>query len=148
MYSIKYNMVDSNIINKHQLFVCCILLVDFQHLSTSMGFCPLVDFQRTQKGCIPRHLRGSLGLGPRALVGICVNRFSTQKWRLCFFSRMRSEGSRFTWGSGGEAVFAKFCVCVRNRPQPFASVRNRLRYRRKALHSGERVRRGPESVSC
>ena len=27
---------------------------------------------------------------------------------------MRSEGSRFTWGSGGEAVFAKFCVCVRN----------------------------------
>ena len=41
------------------------------------------------------------------------------------FSRMRSEGSRFTWGSGGEAVFAKFCVCGRNRPQPFATVRNR-----------------------
>ena len=60
---------------------------------------------------------------------------------------MRSEGSRFTWGSGGEAVFAKFCVCGRNRPQPFASVRNRLRDRRKALHSGERVRSGPESVS-
>ena len=38
------------------------------------------------------------------------------------FSRMRSEGSRFTWGSGGEAVFAKFCVCVRNRSQPFATV--------------------------
>ena len=36
------------------------------------------------------------------------------------FSRMRSEGSRFTWGSGGEAVFAKFCVCGRNRPQPSA----------------------------
>ena len=34
------------------------------------------------------------------------------------FSRMRSEGSRFTWGSGGEAVFAKFCVCGRNRSQP------------------------------
>ena len=39
-----------------------------------------------------------------------------------FYSRMRSEGSRFTWGSGGEAVFAKFCVCVRNRRQPFATV--------------------------
>ena len=38
------------------------------------------------------------------------------------FSRMRSEGSRFTWGSGGEAVFAKFCVCVRNRPQPSATA--------------------------
>ena len=60
---------------------------------------------------------------------------------------MRSEGSRFTWGSGGEAVFAKFCVCGRNRPQPFASVRNRLCVRRKALHSGERVWSGPDSVS-
>ena len=40
-----------------------------------------------------------------------------------FFSRMRSEGSRFTWGSGGEAVFAKSCVCDRNRSQPFATVR-------------------------
>ena len=36
---------------------------------------------------------------------------------------MRSEGSRFPWGSGGEAVFAKFCVCGRNRPQPSATVR-------------------------
>ena len=64
-----------------------------------------------------------------------------------YFSRMRSEGSRFTWGSGGEAVFAKFCVCGRNRRQVFATVRNRLRDRRKALHSGERVWSGPESVS-
>ena len=55
------------------------------------------------------------------------------------FSRMRSEGSRLTWGSGGEAVFAKFCVCVRNRSQVFAT---------EALHSGERVWSGPESVSC
>ena len=39
-----------------------------------------------------------------------------------FFSRMRSEGSRFTWGSGGEAVFAEFCVCVRNRSQVSATV--------------------------
>ena len=38
------------------------------------------------------------------------------------FSRMRSEGSRFIWGSGGEAVFAESCVGVRNRPQPFATV--------------------------
>ena len=40
----------------------------------------------------------------------------------CLFSRMRSEGSRFIWRSGGEAVFAKFCVCVRNRRQPSATV--------------------------
>ena len=32
-----------------------------------------------------------------------------------WFSRMRSEGSRFIWGSGGEAVFAESCVYVRNR---------------------------------
>ena len=50
---------------------------------------------------------------------------------------MRSEGSRFIWGSGGEAVFAESC----------ASDRNRLRERRKALHSGECARRDPESVS-
>ena len=60
---------------------------------------------------------------------------------------MRSEGSRFTWGSGGEAVFAKFCVCGRNRSQVSASVRNRLCVRRKALHNIERVWSGPESVS-
>ena len=35
---------------------------------------------------------------------------------------MRSEGSRFIWGSGGEAVFAESCVYVRNRPQPSATV--------------------------
>ena len=39
-----------------------------------------------------------------------------------FYSRMRSEGSRFTWGSGGEAVFAKSCVCDRNRRQPSATA--------------------------
>ena len=49
----------------------------------------------------------------------------SRSWRCqCFptFSRMRSEGSRFTWGSGGEAVFAKSCVCDRNRRQPSATV--------------------------
>ena len=40
---------------------------------------------------------------------------------------MRSEGSRFIWGSGGEAVFAESCVYVRNRSQPFATVRNQSR---------------------
>ena len=60
---------------------------------------------------------------------------------------MRSEGSRFTWGSGGGAVLAKSCVCDRNRPQPFAIVGNRLRERRKALHRGKCVWSGPESVS-
>ena len=43
--------------------------------------------------------------------------------------------------------FAFATATVRNRSQPFATVRNRLRDRRKALHSGERVRSGPESVS-
>ena len=46
------------------------------------------------------------------------------------------------WGSGGEAVFAKICVCGRNRSQPPATVRNRLRVRRKALHCGECCRKG------
>ena len=68
-------------------------------------------------------------------------------WVLQSCSRMRSEGSRFTWGSGGEAVFAKSCVCDRNRRQPSATVGNRLREGRKALHSGECVRSGSESVS-
>ena len=36
-------------------------------------------------------------------------------------SRMPSEGSPFTWGSQGEAAFAKFCVCE---PQPSATVGN------------------------
>ena len=40
----------------------------------------------------------------------------------CCCSRMRSEGSRFIWGSGGEAVFAESCVCVRNRPPTTATV--------------------------
>ena len=35
---------------------------------------------------------------------------------------MRSEGSRFIWGSGGEAVFAESCVYVRNRSQASATV--------------------------
>ena len=43
--------------------------------------------------------------------------------------------------------FAFATATVGNRPQVFASVRNRLRVRRKALHSGERVWSGPESVS-
>ena len=78
-----------------------------------------------------------------------------------YFSRIRSEGSRFIWGCGGEAVFAERCVCVRkrsqpfatvrNRPQPFATVRNRPRdrprHRRKALHRGECAWSDPESVS-
>ena len=38
---------------------------------------------------------------------------------------MRSEGSRFIWGFGGEAVFAESCVYVRNRSQPSATVRVR-----------------------
>ena len=45
---------------------------------------------------------------------------------VCFFSRMRSEGFSFnSWGSGGRALFATHCLYVRNRPQPFATVRGR-----------------------
>ena len=43
-----------------------------------------------------------------------------------FFSRMRSEGFSFnSWGSGGKVLFATRCFYVRNRPQPFATVRSR-----------------------
>ena len=63
----------------------------------------------------------------RSLSPSTVHPCSPWAEHICFFSpvfsRMRSEGSRFTWGSGGEAVFAKFCVCVRNRRQPSATVR-------------------------
>ena len=38
------------------------------------------------------------------------------------FSRMRSEGSRFIWGSGGEAVFAESCVYVGNRSRATTTV--------------------------
>ena len=42
------------------------------------------------------------------------------------FSRMRSQGSRVTLGvCGVEGVFARRCVYVRNRLQPFENVRNR-----------------------
>ena len=42
------------------------------------------------------------------------------------FSRMRSKGSRFhSGGLEAEGVFARRCLTVRNRPQPFATVRNR-----------------------
>ena len=78
---------------------------------------------------LARPLR-ALGGGYRAVFPECVARVPVSHW-----------------GSGGEAVFAKFCVCDRNRSQPFATVRNRPRYRRKALHSGECVWSGPESVS-
>ena len=36
-----------------------------------------------------------------------------------------AKGSRLTWESEARAVFAGRCFCVRNRPQPFATVRNR-----------------------
>ena len=50
-----------------------------------------------------------------------------------FFSRIRSEGFSFnSWGSGGRVLFATRCFYVRNRPQtvrnrsqPFATVRSR-----------------------
>ena len=81
---------------------------------------------------------GCVSLGPETQSGDAI------KWSN--FSRMRSEGSRFIWGSGGEAVFAESCLYVRNRSQPSATVRNRLRVRRKALHSGECTWSDPENV--
>ena len=60
--------------------------------------------------------------------------FLQEDYLLCdfstFYSRMRSKGSRFTLGFRGvEGVFARRCVYVRNRPQPFATVCNRATVR-------------------
>ena len=41
------------------------------------------------------------------------------------FPECVAKGSRLTWESEGRAVFAGRCFPVRNRPQPFASVRIR-----------------------
>ena len=50
-------------------------------------------------------------------------------WAMVYFSRMRSKGSRFTLGVWGLRVCSldvAFTVAtVRNRPRPFATVRNR-----------------------
>ena len=60
--------------------------------------------------------------------------------------------ARFPFHLGGLGVrlcspkVAFATATVGNRPQPSATVRNRLRDRRKALHSGECIRTGPESV--
>ena len=53
----------------------------------------------------------------------------------------------FHLGVWGWGCVRKNCVCDPHRSQPSATVRNRLRWRRKALHSGECVWSGPESVS-
>ena len=61
-----------------------------------------------------------------------------------FFSRMRSEGSRFTlgvWGWGCVRPMLRLC------PQPSATAVNRPRVRRKALLNGECIWRGLESES-
>ena len=55
----------------------------------------------------------------------CFEHLFTYSTRLCSFSRMRSEGSRFTGGLGVEGVFARRCPTVRNCVQPFATVRSR-----------------------
>ena len=95
-----------------------------------------------KKRCVP-HYAALLGR-PVARVGCC--------WGVQFFldpvvvrrpviSRMRSEGSRLTLGVWGWG-------CVRQKlrlgPQLSATVRNRLRVRRKALHSGECTWSGTE----
>ena len=59
------------------------------------------------------------------------------------FSRMRSEGSRFTlgvWGQGCVRQMLRLC------PQPSASVCNRLHEGLKALHSGELCRKGYRKI--
>ena len=114
--------------------------------------CPRICSRQRREGCwiskeiLPASPAASFSFSssfPRQLC-IAVGSPGPQHFH---FSRMRSEGSRFTWGSGGEAVFAKSCVCNRNRRQPSATVTNHLSVRRKALHSGECVWSGPESVS-
>ena len=43
-------------------------------------------------------------------------------FEMCFFPECVARVPVSLWGSGGEAVFAKSCVCVRNRSQPSATV--------------------------
>ena len=120
-----------------------------QFLGTIFGAttCPVPALGDLATTLIP-HLTVELGEPSGFLIFLEKTTSRTlKKVALIVFSRMRSEGSRFIWGSGGEAVFAESCVYVRNRPQPFATVRNRLRVRRKALHSGECAWSDPESVS-
>ena len=84
------------------------------------------------------------GSSPRTLRRSCLASYEKSQGNKSpeSFSRMRSEGSHFTLGGQG-CVRQKLCLC----PQPVATVRNRLRDRRKALLRCECIRSGPESVS-
>ena len=74
--------------------------------------------------------------------------FQTEvRWtRHLFFSRMRSEGfSFYLWGSGGGGVFARRRVfmfaTVRNRSQPFATIRRRDRVAESYRTLGEKLQK-------
>ena len=54
---------------------------------------------------------------------------------------MRSEGFSFNLESEGRAVFARRCFRVRNRPQPFARVRNCSKPAPMALPLGRALKR-------
>ena len=78
---------------------------------------------------------GDLG-GP----GVCDIFAHQEASTIIVFSRMRSKGSRFTLGVWGLRVcsldVAFVVATVRNRPQPFATVRNRSRDPRMAVPMG------------
>ena len=57
-------------------------------------------------------------------------------WKFVFFPECVARVPVSLWGSGGWSVFARRCVRVRNRPQPFATVRNRPREDRMAVPMG------------
>ena len=55
---------------------------------------------------------------------------------ICLFPECVARVPVSLWGSGGWSVFARRCVRVRNRPQPFATVRNRPREDHMAVPMG------------
>ena len=56
----------------------------------------------------------------------CNYDMKSKDWKMpaskATFSRMRSEGSRFTLGVWGQGCVRPICVCSRNRPQPSPTV--------------------------
>ena len=52
---------------------------------------------------------------------------------LMFFSRTQQGFPFHSGGLGVEGLFARRCVYVRNRPRPFATIRNRPREGRMAV---------------
>ena len=83
-------------------------------------------------------------VNPGLLLLLLAHSINNIVYLLCS-SRMRSEG--FSFNSGGLGVlFATRCLSVRNRPQPFATVRGRALRR---CHWGKLLERVSDgNVTC